>query len=243
VNVVSPFTAANGAVEAIASRRGAGRATAGACWRGISQQRAVVWPCLALLLALAGCQSNGAPGGGGASPPTPASPASYPDLASVPPRPQLGYTIEQRKEVADALIADRANARHRQAELAYATGRSATPPPPRPTPQPTEEAPAAAAAPPPAGDAEIARAYVDANLNAASDEGKLRQFMRRLDRKIPDPYGPRSVTELVGLAPRQPEEATAAPEGEEGAGFGGFLGGLLGVEPTGGDTPSGAASR
>ena len=206
--------------------------------RGISQQQRPRWRGgLAALMLLAGCQGDPAPG---ISPATPATPATYPDLASVPPRPNLSYTIEQRNEIARGLVADRANARHRQAELAYATGRSDTPPPPPPPPPPPAPSAAPAAPEPPVpGAADIARDYVDANLNAASDDGELRDFMRRMERKIPDPYGPRTVTQAIGLAPPDPAAA------EEGTldGFGSFLGGVLGLEATGNDAPSDAGRR
>jgi hypothetical protein len=187
---------------------------------------------LVVLVLIAGCQGDPAPG---TSPSTPATPADYPDLASVPSRPNLSYTIEQRNEIARGLVADRANARHRQAELAYATGRSDTPPPPPPAPPAVAPAaaPAAPAAPVP-GDAPIARGYVDANLTAATDDGELRDFMRRMERKIPDPYGPRTLTQAVGLAPLDP---AAAQEGVLD-GFGSFLGGVLGVESAGSDPPA-----
>lgn len=222
---------------------------------------------LLLLLATAACERPGRPG---ASPAVPASPSDYPDLASVPPRPRLSYTVEQRREIADALVADRENARHRAAELAYATGRSGTLPTPAPAPAAPETAgaPQKAAQPAtpgqPPGDAAIARAYVEENLNAAADDGRLRKFMRRLGRKIPDPYGPASITEALGLTgPAQPagnaapasggQPPAAAPaagaEQDEGKAeaqpgsvqrFGSYLGGLLGLDE-GGENEGGSA--
>ncbi|MEK0083372.1 hypothetical protein [Benzoatithermus flavus] len=221
---------------------------------------------LLLLLATAACERSGRPG---ASPAVPASPSDYPDLASVPPRPHLSYTVEQRRAIADALVADRENARHRAAELAYATGQSKTPPPAAPAPAAAETAgapqkaaqPAAAGQPP--GDAAIARAYVEENLNAAADDGRLRKFMRRLGRKIPDPYGPASITEALGLSgPAQPAEGAAPASGGQppaappAAGarqgkveaqpgaiqrFGSYLGGLLGLDEGGNDGEKSAA--
>lgn len=213
-------------------------------------------PALALALLLAaGCAAgSGRPGDG---PATPLSPAVYPDLASVPPRPQLGYTIEQRNGIADALVADRANALRRQADLARATGGPAGPPPepaaaapspadaaaapPRVDPSPpSAPAPPAAPAPPVAGDGRLARGYVEANLNDIQDNGRLRKFLRRVERPIPDPYGPRTVTQLLGLAPEDP---AAANEGAADAlnGFGSFLGGVLGLERAGGGAGDGPA--
>ncbi len=107
---------------------------------------------------------------------------------------------------------------------------------------PAAPAPAAQpAAPSPAGDAGLAKAYVRSTLDSASDDGDLNDLMKRIERRIPDPYGPRTVTQLVGLAPRPAPPAPAAG-GEEppagaggGGGLGGFLGGLLGIE----DPPAG----
>ena len=232
MNVVSPPTFAN---RAIARRHRPRHATSRCNRRGIWQQRRRTLGCsLALAALLAGCGSGASP-----PPPAPASPTDYPDLASVPARPNLSYTVEQRQAIGDALVADRANARYRQAELAFATGRSGTPPPAPPAPPPpaTAAAPAPPVAPPP-GAGPIARGYVDANLNAASDDGDLRDFMRRLDRPIPDPYGPRTVTQAVGLAPRP---AAAAQEGVLD-GFGSFLGGVLGLEGAGADDAADGAA-
>lgn len=233
---------------AIPPRHTAQHATASLVPRGILLQcgktRAAA---LLLLLGLAACSGAARPD---ASPAVPASPTSYPDLASVPPRPRLSYTVEQRRKIADQLVADRENARHRAAELAYATGQSAEPPPPRPPAEAGAAEAAAAPAPAPApaeppGDAPIARAYVQENLSAAADTGRLRRFMRRLERKIPDPYGPRSIAEAVGLAGRAEPAAAPAPEPapagqpatEQEEAPGSHLGGLLGLEG-GGTAPA-----
>jgi hypothetical protein len=209
--------------------------------RGIWRHGAVArCGALALLLVLlGGCQGSAPAEGDGPAEPLP--PGEYPDLASVPPRPRLTYTVEQRRAIGDQLVADRENARYRAAELAYDTGRSAEPPPPPP------EAPAAPAAappppPPPAGDGPIARAYVDDNLDTSRDTGKLRRFMRRLDRRLPDPVGPPSVAVAVGLAgpagdtpaaggaaPAAPAASPPQPQASALERFGGFLGGILGI--------------
>ena len=87
-----------------------------------------------LITLLAGCQQASGPNG---SPPRPVPPGDYPDLASVPPRPKLSYTVAQRQAIANQLVADRANARYRAAELAYATGAATEPPvPPAATARP-----------------------------------------------------------------------------------------------------------
>jgi hypothetical protein len=77
---------------------------------------------------------------------------------------------------------------------------------------------AAPAAVRPAGDGAIARAYLDSSLNDVRDRGKLRQFMRRIGREAPDPAGPRTVAEALGLSTSAaPGESApqAAPTGQQ----------------------------
>ncbi|MDX1540096.1 MAG: hypothetical protein R3349_01705 [Geminicoccaceae bacterium] len=54
--------------------------------------------------------------------------ASYPPVASVPARPQLSYTVEQEREIVDALISDRENARYTGSAVRYRSGLSDAPP-------------------------------------------------------------------------------------------------------------------
>lgn len=200
--------------------------------RGILQHCCVPYAVALMLLVLVGCSRGG---GEDASPATPAAPATYPDLASVPQRPHLSYSVEQRRAIADALIADRENARYRQAELDYATGRSSLPPPPSPPSPGTSDAespaPAAAPKPPPAGDAEIARAYVDEALTNAQDDGDLKDFMDRLQRPPPDMAGPETVDEALTPPEQQAAASPAAERPRPGAlrRFGSYLGGMLGI--------------
>ena len=56
----------------------------------------------------------------------------YPSLHTVPPRPQLSYTVEQRRAIVDMLIADRANARYTEEVVRYRAGLSSEPPPAAP---------------------------------------------------------------------------------------------------------------
>ncbi len=184
--------------------------------------------CALVLGMLTACESSPPPG---QSPARPVPPGPYPDLASIPPRPQLGYTVEQRREIGNQLVADREHARYAAAQLAYATGATTE------QPQPPAPPPAAAPAPPPPpspeGDASIAAAYLDTNLSDVRDTGKLRQFMRRLDREAPDPAGPATIAELLGFGgpsdpptatpqvPEQPRDDATAPN---------VLGGVLGVD-------------
>jgi hypothetical protein len=58
----------------------------------------------------------------------------YPSLHTVPPRPQLSYTVQQQRAIVDGLVADRANARYTDQVVRYRTGRSTLPPPPAPPP-------------------------------------------------------------------------------------------------------------
>jgi hypothetical protein len=208
--------------------------------RGISQHKLLASLGFAVLL-LVGCQPSGPPG---TSPAIPASPTAYPDLASVPSRPQLGYTIEQRREIAAGLVADRANARYREAGLAYATGRTDSPPPEPPAAQPEPVAAPAPETAPPAGDGTAARRYVEEALDSTADDDDLDDFVQKIERRIPDPYGPATLTQALGLAPRAPTEPTANPA-DEGSldGFGGFLGGVLGVEAAEGEDSSDPAQR
>ena len=53
----------------------------------------------------------------------------YPSLHTVPPRPQLTYTVEQRRAIVDMLVADRANARYTEEVVRYRAGLSSEPPP------------------------------------------------------------------------------------------------------------------
>ena len=190
---------------------------------GVLRHLACGFACASILL-VAACDPA-------STPPKPASPTTYPDLASVPPRPVLADTLEQRREIQHELAAARNNAERRAAEVAYATGRAAEPPPPLPAPS---AAPPAGAAPPqpPGGDGAVARAYLDSALNDIRDRGKLRQFMRRMGREAPDPAGPQTLAQAVGLAdpppsakPRRPGQPEPAPPES----FGDYLWGMFGL--------------
>jgi hypothetical protein len=58
--------------------------------------------------------------------------AGYPLLQSVPPRPQLSYTVQQQRQIVEALIADRENARYTGQVVRHRSGLSSLPPPPTP---------------------------------------------------------------------------------------------------------------
>ena len=97
-------------------------------------------------------------------------PAGYPSLHTVPPRPQLSYTVEQRRAIVDGLIADRENARYTSEVVRYRTGLSSMPPPEPRTlaavplvPEPEEADAAAAPAAEPSGrpDADRSSEFMD----------------------------------------------------------------------------------
>ena len=82
-----------------------------------------------LMIALASCQDV-------AEQPGPIEPVTfapeYPSLHTVPARPQLTYTVEQKRAIVDMLIADRVNARYTDGVVRYRAGLSSEPPPPAP---------------------------------------------------------------------------------------------------------------
>ena len=125
----------------------------------------------------------------------------YPSLAAVPARPQLGYALEQRREIARGLVADRAHARHAGDTLRAELGRPVEPdtvPPLPPLPE---------VAPPPATDpaADLALAYVEESLARDSDEGSLSDFLDRLERRPP------ARADARPDAPRDPEPSDPEP--------------------------------
>ncbi len=63
----------------------------------------------------------------------------YPPLQTVPPRPQLSYTVQQQRQIVEALIADREHARYTGQVIRYRAGLSSLPPPPAP-PEPAVKA-------------------------------------------------------------------------------------------------------
>jgi hypothetical protein len=54
--------------------------------------------------------------------------APYPRVATVPPRPQLSYSVEQERQIVDALINDRENARYTGQAIRYRSGLTDAPP-------------------------------------------------------------------------------------------------------------------
>ncbi len=107
--------------------------------------------------------------------------APYPSLASVPARPQLTYTLEQRREIAVGLVADRANARYAGDTLRQDLDRPVEPDTAPPLPPLPVREPAPAADP----EADLALAYVEEALARDSDDGSLGDFLDRLERRPP----------------------------------------------------------
>lgn len=90
---------------------------------------AVVVAWLAAFLP-AGCAPSPPPATGAAAEVTRAAQAEpYPDLADVPPRPRLGYTLRQKRAIAEVLVADRDHARYEGETLRHRLLGTAPPPP------------------------------------------------------------------------------------------------------------------
>ncbi|HET6467262.1 MAG TPA: hypothetical protein VFG43_02675 [Geminicoccaceae bacterium] len=117
--------------------------------------------------------------------------AAYPDLRDVPPRPRLSYTIRQRRQIADALVSDRENARYLRDVARYETGQSAAPPPAEPPPRVAEPEPVAGRfEPPPAappaplpGGGAFAETHVAQQILSETNDGSLGDFLRILERQ------------------------------------------------------------
>ena len=106
--------------------------------------------------------------------------AEYPSLASVPARPQLTYTLEQRREIAQGLVADRANARYAGDTLREDLGRPVEPDTAPPLPPLPVTAPRAADP-----ESDLTLAYIEDTLARESDDGSLGDFLDRLERRPP----------------------------------------------------------
>lgn len=185
---------------------------------------------------------------------TPPADAGYPRLSAVPPRPQLSYPVEQRREVVEGLISDRENARYTGQAVRYRTGRSDLPPPPRPAASPVETAQAIVQTPqvpvPPTADGPMVVIEDDGlsddsartlgESEAELDDGSLNDFIRDLVRDTgPSEDEAPILTPVPGttVAPGAPPPASqpaqqAAPSREaEPQGpvqrFVGWLGGLF----------------
>jgi nicotinate-nucleotide--dimethylbenzimidazole phosphoribosyltransferase len=136
----------------------------------------------------------------------------YPLLQTVPPRPQLSYTVQQQREIVEALIADRENARYTSQVVRYRSGLSTLPPPPAPPESNVTEAPEQTA--PAGGEAstepDVAKPQ-EGLLRAETFDVFLRALSRRFHSDAPEP----EATEAAPLPdapaePIEPEQGAAA---------------------------------
>ncbi len=164
-------------------------------------------PFLLLAVLLAGCADVGP-----AVPPEleamrqRAAAEPYPDLREVPPRPRLGYSIEQRRTIARTLAADRDNVAYEGRALRRETGLAPAPAPAATSPSTTAgtatddgdlaEVPATVPEDP-------GRAYVERTLRGPGRKGELDdlvEWMESFDAGAAPPPAARTaaVDELVG---------------------------------------------
>lgn len=187
---------------------------------------------------------------------TGAGAAQYPSLATVPSRPRLTYDVEQRRAIEGELVRDRENAGRLAAAIDHELGRGPAPPPSVPgvgsTASAAPTAPAAEAGdrlrgP---GDDPLVEAYVEEATARDEDRGKLKDFLKNLERPAPGTATPApSAAAALGLeGPAPPiDEAGSAPtptsagptavapipdrpRSEALTRFGDQLGGILGID-------------
>jgi hypothetical protein len=175
-----------------------------------------------------------------------AAPTEYPSLYSVPPRPQLSYSVQQRRAIVEGLVADRELARYTDQVVRYRSGQSSLPPPPEPpravaavdtegllepaepAAVPAAEAPAAPPVPSPYDDDAGFGGFGD--FGNDEEEDTLDSFV---DDLAEDPL--QEQADEVGVPGAQEE-----PADEDDGGFIDWLGGLFGkAEP---EDPPGSTS-
>jgi outer membrane protein OmpA-like peptidoglycan-associated protein len=160
-----------------------------------------------MMVILAACQNVDE---GATRTETAVQPSGYPDLHTVPPRPQLSYTVEQRRTIVDGLVADRENARYTSEVIRYRAGLSSMPPPPEPkalaaAPSEAEPEPGEAAATSSPGPADERPA--DRSTGRIDRDDSLDSFMEEMLDAVP----PERRQTGAGGEP----EARAAPAPEE----------------------------
>jgi hypothetical protein len=170
--------------------------------------------------------------------------APYPTLDTVPPRPQLGYSLEQRRAIEGQLAGDREHAAYMEAVLDYETGRTSTPPPPPPASSRAEAKPKAPSAAKERvrgpGDSPEVEEFVADALERDRDDGELKDFIRKLERPVPGRREGDSMAAALGLAAEPAAGTSGRPSGSSGLQrFGGFLGGLLGTAAPADPQPAG----
>ena len=164
-----------------------------------------------------------------------AAQTEYPSLYTVPPRPQLSYSVQQRRAIVDGLVADRELARYTDQVVRYRSGQSSLPPPPEPprevaaidtegllepaapAPVPAAQAPAAPPAPSPYDDDSGFGGFGD--FGNDEDEDTLDSFVDDLAR---DPL--EEQADEVGVPGAEQE-----PADEDDGGLIDWLGGLFGA--------------
>ena len=150
-------------------------------------------------MVLASCQDGAEEAG-----PNGAVPAGYPSLHTVPSRPELSYTVEQRRAIVDGLIADRENARYSNQVVRYRTGLSGLPPPDRPLVAAAPLTPAPdvpnAGAPPPSTMPMPDRPVGAPETEFDSNDDDLDSFMEEMEPPGEIAPGPESNAASVGRA-------------------------------------------
>jgi hypothetical protein len=180
------------------------------------------WACVAAILStgvivLLGCQNAGDDIATQARGESPAEEQvasdDYPLLQTVPPRPQLSYTVQQQREIVEALIADRENARYTSQVVRYRSGLSTLPPPPAPpvaevTKAPEQAAPAGGA---PSTEPDVAKPN-ESLLRAETFDVFLRALSRKFGSDAPEPAAPPEAP-TTSVEPKQDTaQGAAAPD-------------------------------
>jgi outer membrane protein OmpA-like peptidoglycan-associated protein len=147
-------------------------------------------------------------------------PSGYPSLHTVPPRPQLSYTVEQRRAIVDGLIADRENARYTSEVVRYRTGLSSMPPPDPRTlaaipltsePQEGDAAPAPAAEPSGRPDADASTAFMDLDDDLGSFMDEMLEVEPARQRRTAPGGEPGARAEPQGGKVVRPAAAPSTP--------------------------------
>lgn len=146
--------------------------------------------------------------------------APYPALTTVPPRPRLTYSIDQRREIATALVSDRANARYDREVARYELGLDDTPPPANPPtviaePEPpaggVEVLPATPPEPLPPGGGAIAELAVRQQVLTERNNGQIESFLLILQRQLELNQQAEAAGIIVPPDPIQPETLPSPP--------------------------------
>ncbi|HMR30199.1 MAG TPA: hypothetical protein PKA13_05525 [Geminicoccaceae bacterium] len=141
--------------------------------------------------------------------------APYPALSTVPPRPRLSYSIEQRREIVDALVSDRANARYDRSMARYEVGLDETAPAgpvPAVVPEPVppeggvEARPVEPPEPVPPGGGEIADLAIRQQVLTERNNGRIATFLLILERQLQ--FNQRAEEAGVGVLPDTVQPST-----------------------------------